>query len=112
MRKHPVSGIVKMHKGIDFSARTGTPVYATGNGIVEFVGTKGGFGKTIIIRHISGLRTVYAHLNSISVKNGEFVALDKKIGTVGSTGISTGPHLHYEITRNKKALNPLKFMEV
>jgi len=112
MRKHPVSGTVKMHNGIDFSARTGTPVYATGNGIVEFVGTNGGFGKTIIIRHISGLRTVYAHLNSISVKNGEFVAHDKKIGTVGSTGISTGPHLHYEITRNKKALNPLIFMEV
>lgn len=112
MRKHPVSGIVKMHNGIDFGARTGTPVYATGNGIVEFVGTNGGFGKTIIIRHISGLRTVYAHLNSYSVKNGEFVAHDKKIGTVGSTGISTGPHLHYEITRNKKALNPLIFMEV
>ena len=112
MRKHPVSGIVKMHNGIDFGARIGTPVYATGNGIVEFVGTNGGFGKTIIIRHISGLRTVYAHLNSIYVKNGEFVAHDNKIGTVGSTGISTGPHLHYEITRNKKALNPLIFMKV
>lgn len=112
MRKHPVSGIVKMHNGIDYRAKTGTPVYATGNGIVEFVGTKGGFGKTIIIRHISGLRTVYAHLNSINVKYGEFVAHDNKIGTVGSSGISTGPHLHYEITRNKKALNPLMFMEV
>lgn len=112
MRRHPVSGIVKMHNGIDFGAKIGTPVYATGNGIVEFVGTNGGFGKTIIIRHISGLRTIYAHLNSINVKNGEFVAHDDKIGTVGSTGISTGPHLHYEITRYEKALNPLIFMEV
>ena len=112
MRKHPVSGIVKKHNGIDYGARIGTPVYATGNGIVEFVGTNGGFGKTIIIRHISGLRTIYAHLNSYSVKKGEFVAHDNKIGAVGSTGISTGPHLHYEITRNKKALNPLIFMEV
>ncbi len=112
MRKHPISSKRRMHEGLDFGSRTGTPVYATGYGVVEFTGYKGGYGKTIIIKHISGLRTVYAHLSKINVKNGEIVTLDNKIGAVGSTGYSTGPHLHYEITHNKKAINPLIFMEV
>ena len=112
MRIHPISGKRRMHEGLDFGSRTGTPVYATGYGVVEFTGYKGGYGKTIIIKHISGLRTVYAHLSKINVKNGEIVTLDNKIGAVGSTGYSTGPHLHYEITHNKKAINPLIFMEV
>ncbi len=111
MRSHPISGQRKMHNGIDFGSPKGTPVYATGNGVVEFVGNKGGFGKTIIIKHISGLRTVYAHLSKINVNSGELVTMDKVIGKVGSTGYSTGPHLHYEITRFKKPLNPLKYME-
>lgn len=112
MRNHPITGKWTMHKGVDYGSRTGTPVYATGYGVVEFVGYKIGYGKTIIIKHISGLKTLYAHLSKINVNKGEFVTLEHKIGAVGSTGISTGPHLHYEITRNNKAINPEIFMKV
>ncbi len=112
MRNHPITGKWAMHNGVDFGSKQGTPVYATGNGVVEYVGYKGGYGKTIIIEHISGLRTIYAHLSKINVKNGEVVTSKNIIGAVGSTGLSTGPHLHYEIRRNNKAINPLIFMEV
>jgi len=110
MRKHPISGFNKMHKGVDFAAPTGTPIYAGGNGIVEYVGRNGGYGKYIRIRHNNGYKTAYAHLSNYkkSISKGARVNQGEVIGYVGSTGNSTGPHLHYEIIYQNKHINPLK----
>jgi len=109
MRKHPISGYNKMHKGIDFAAPIGTPIYAGGNGIVEYVGTNGGYGKYIRIRHNNEYKTAYAHLNSYKkgISKGVRVNQGEVIGYVGNTGRSTGPHLHYEIIYQNKQINPL-----
>jgi len=108
MRKHPISGYNKMHKGVDFAAPTGTPIFAAGNGVVEYVGRNGGYGKYIRIRHDSTYKTAYAHLNGYKkgISNGVRVKQGDVIGFVGSTGKSTGPHLHYEIIVNGKQINP------
>ena len=110
MRKHPISGFNKMHKGVDFAAPTGTPIYAGGNGIIEYVGRNGGYGKYIRIRHNNGYKTAYAHLSSYKkgISKGVRVNQGEVIGYVGSTGNSTGPHLHYEIIYQNKHINPLK----
>ena len=109
MRKHPISGFNKMHKGIDFAAPKGTPIYAGGNGVIEFVGRNGGYGKYIRIRHNNNYKTAYAHLSGYKsgISKGVRVNQGDVIGFVGSTGISTGPHLHYEIIYNNKQINPL-----
>ena len=109
MRKHPISGFNKMHKGIDFAAPIGTPIYAGGNGIVEYIGTNGGYGKYIRIRHNNEYKTAYAHLNSYKkgISKGVRVNQGEVIGYVGNTGRSTGPHLHYEIIYQNKQINPL-----
>ncbi len=109
MRKHPISGFNKMHKGIDFAAPIGTPIYAGGNGIVEYVGRNGGYGKYIRIRHNNEYKTAYAHLNSYKkgISKGVRVNQGEVIGYVGNTGRSTGPHLHYEIIYQNKQINPL-----
>ena len=109
MRKHPISGFNKMHKGIDFAAPIGTPIYAGGNGIVEYVGTNGGYGKYIRIRHNNEYKTAYAHLSNYKkgISKGVRVNQGEVIGYVGSTGRSTGPHLHYEIIYKNKQINPL-----
>ena len=113
-RPHPVLGIVVFHKGIDLTAPTGTPVYASGDGTiisVEKSNSRSGYGNNIIIDHgINGLSTRYAHLHTIDVKKGQKVVRGEKIGTVGNTGMSTAPHLHYEIMSNKAAINPLRYM--
>ena len=108
MRKHPISGYNKMHKGVDFAAPTGTPIFAAGNGIVEYVGRNGGYGKYIRIRHDSTYKTAYAHLNGYKkgISSGVRDKQGDVIGYVGSTGNSTGPHLHYEIIVNGKQINP------
>ena len=110
MRKHPISGFNKMHKGVDFAAPIGTPVYAGGNGIIEMVGVNGGYGKYIRIRHNNEYKTAYAHLSSYKkgMSKGVRVNQGDVIGYVGSTGRSTGPHLHYEIIYQNKQINPLK----
>ena len=110
MRKHPISGFNKMHKGVDFAAPIGTPIYAGGNGIVEYVGRNGGYGKYIRIRHNNGYKTAYAHLSNYKkgISRGVRVNQGEVIGYVGSTGNSTGPHLHYEIIFQNKHINPLK----
>ena len=110
MRKHPILGFNKMHKGVDFAAPIGTPVYAGGNGIVEMVRVNGGYGKYIRIRHNNEYKTAYAHLNSYKkgISKGVRVNQGDVIGYVGSTGRSTGPHLHYEIIYQNKQINPLK----
>ncbi len=110
MRKHPISGYNKMHKGVDFAAPIGTPIYAGGNGVIEFVGNNGGYGKYIRIRHNNEYKTAYAHLSNYkkNISVGKRVNQGDVIGFVGSTGNSTGPHLHYEIIYQNKHINPMK----
>ena len=110
IRKHPILGYNKMHKGVDFAAPTGTPIYAGGNGIIEFAGYNGAYGKFIKIRHNNEYKTAYAHLSKFKkgISKGVRVNQGDIIGYVGSTGRSTGPHLHYEIIFQNKQINPLK----
>ena len=110
VRKHPILGYNKLHKGVDFAAPKGTPVYAAGNGVIDFVGRNGGFGKYIRIRHNSSYKTAYAHLNNYkkNIYKGKRVNQGETIGYVGSTGKSTGPHLHYEVIYQNKQINPMK----
>ena len=110
MRKHPILGYNKMHKGVDFAAPTGTPIYAAGDGVIERRGTFGAYGKYIRIRHNSALKTAYAHLHKYAkgVAVGKRVKQGDVIGYVGSTGRSTGPHLHYEVIENGRQVNPRK----
>ncbi|MFN7114754.1 MAG: peptidoglycan DD-metalloendopeptidase family protein [Alphaproteobacteria bacterium] len=108
MRRHPILGYGKMHKGIDFAAPTGTPIYAAGDGTVEKIGVLGAYGKYIRLRHRKDLQTAYAHLNGFraGLTAGSRVKQGQIIGYVGTTGRSTGPHLHYEILVNGKQVNP------
>jgi murein DD-endopeptidase MepM/ murein hydrolase activator NlpD len=97
-RRHPISGKVRAHRGIDYAAPTGTPIWAAGDGRIEFAGRKGGYGNTVIIDHGRGITTLYAHMSRIGkgARGGRQVRQGELIGYVGSTGASTGPHLHYE----------------
>ena len=106
MRRHPISGKVKMHTGIDYGAPTGTPVWAVGAGTVSYAGWRGGYGKTVEIRHSGSVKTRYAHLSAIAVKRGQAVRQHQTIGKVGSTGYATGPHLHFEFLVNGKFTMP------
>lgn len=113
-RPHPILGVVHMHKGLDLVAPQGTPVYASGDGVIvdiERNNTGSGYGNSIIVDHgVNGLSSRYAHLYTINVKKGQKVKRGEQIGTVGSTGLSTAPHLHYEILINGAAVNPLRYM--
>ena len=110
MRKHPISGFNKLHKGVDFAAPKGTPIYAGGNGVVEYIGRNGNYGKYIRLRHNNEYKTAYAHLSGYKkgLSLGSRVNQGDIIGYVGSTGNSTGPHLHYEIIYQNKQINPMK----
>ena len=109
-RKHPILGYTKMHRGLDFAAPLGTPVFAAGDGVVEKAGWNGSYGRYIRIRHTGTYKTAYAHLSGFNknVRIGKRVLQGKTIGYVGSSGRSTGPHLHYEVLRNNKQINPVK----
>ena len=106
MRRHPIAQAWRQHTGIDYAAPTGTRVRATGDGIVEYAGVKGGYGNVVILRHHGQYSTTYAHLSRISVKRGARVAQNDTIGAVGQTGWATGPHLHYEFRVGGQARNP------
>ncbi|MDC3116295.1 peptidoglycan DD-metalloendopeptidase family protein [Alphaproteobacteria bacterium] len=108
-RKHPILGYTKMHRGLDFAAPSGTPVFAAGDGVIEKAGWNGSYGRYIRIRHTGTYKTAYAHLSGFNknVSIGKRVLQGKTIGYVGSTGRSTGPHLHYEVLRNNKQVNPM-----
>lgn len=108
MRRHPIQGYSKMHKGIDFAASTGTPIYAAGDGVVELAGRRGGYGNYVRIRHNSQLKTAYAHMSRFAkgVTTGSRVRQGDIIGYVGTTGASTGPHLHYEVMLSGVQVNP------
>ena len=107
MRKHPIDGFNKMHRGTDFAAPTGTPIMASGNGIIQKAGWCGGGGNCVKIRHNSTYETIYAHMSKFArgIKSGVRVKQGQTIGYVGSTGKSTGPHLHYEVVVNGKKVN-------
>ncbi|HKI78663.1 MAG TPA: M23 family metallopeptidase [Ignavibacteriaceae bacterium] len=109
MRFHPILGIRRMHEGIDILADRGTPVHATGNGKIDFVGYRGGFGLVVEINHGFGYRTIYAHLSKTLVKRGTTVKRGELIAKSGSSGLATGPHLHYEVHHNGVIVNPLEF---
>jgi murein DD-endopeptidase MepM/ murein hydrolase activator NlpD len=110
MRRHPILGYSRMHRGTDFAAPRGTPIYAAGDGVVEAAGRNGAYGKYVRIRHNSTYKTAYGHMSRIAkgARRGKRVRQGQVIGYVGSTGRSTGPHLHYEVMRQGSQVNPLK----
>lgn len=107
-RFHPILKKYRAHLGIDYAAKSGTPIRAAGVGKITHIGRKGGYGKTIIIRHQDGYKTLYAHMRGYKkgLKKGKRVKKGEVIGYVGSTGMSTGPHLHFGLYRNNRAINP------
>ncbi len=109
-RIHPIYKTVQFHEGIDFTTQIGAPVYATGSGkVVRKNYSKRGYGNQLMIDHGYGYKTRYAHLSEFEVEEGETVQRGELIGTIGNTGLSTGPHLHYEIRKNGKPVNPINY---
>lgn len=109
IRIDPIYRTPKFHSGMDFTAATGTPVYATGDGVVTQIGWETGYGNTVVIDHGFGYKTLYAHLHKINTKRGKRVTRGEQIGQVGSTGRSTGSHLHYEVLLRDKPVNPINY---
>jgi murein DD-endopeptidase MepM/ murein hydrolase activator NlpD len=109
-RRHPILGYSKMHTGVDWSAPYGTPIFASGNGIVEKVGWEGGYGKYIRVKHSNGYETAYGHMSAFArgIEPGKKVRQGQVIGFVGSTGLSTGAHVHYEIVVNGRFVDPMR----
>jgi murein DD-endopeptidase MepM/ murein hydrolase activator NlpD len=108
-RLHPIYKTYKMHTGIDFTAPTGTPIYATGNGRVISAGADRGYGNCVVINHGFGYQTLYGHMYRIKAKNGQLVKRGQLIGYVGNTGLSSGPHCHYEVIKNGTKINPINY---
>lgn len=111
MREHPRYGGRKFHTGIDITVPRGTPLHATADGVVSFADRSGGSGNIVVIEHGQGLSTVYAHNTKNAVKAGQAVKRGEVIAYSGSTGVSTGPHVHYEVWRNGQSVNPAPFLE-
>ncbi len=109
-RIHPITKKRHLHSGIDMSAKTGTPIYAPADGVVEYAQVKGAYGNYMLINHPFGFKTAYGHLHKFACKSGDYVQKGDLIAYVGNTGRSTGPHLHYEIRYLHKWLNPDKFL--
>jgi murein DD-endopeptidase MepM/ murein hydrolase activator NlpD len=111
-RIHPISHERKFHHGLDFGGKIGTPIIATADGMVEFAGfNKGGYGNLVVLSHNFGFKTAYGHmLENLQVKRGEFVKKGAVIGYLGNSGLSTGPHLHYEVKFIKRVLDPKNFI--
>lgn len=107
-RFHPIHKTRRPHNGTDFGAKTGTPVRSVADGVVTYAGTNGGHGKFVKVKHMSPYETSYSHLSKISVKKGQRVKKGQVIGKVGSTGASTGPHLHYQVWKNKRYVDAMK----
>jgi Peptidase family M23 len=110
MRVHPIRGVEKQHAGMDIAARSGTPIHASGAGVVLFSGVQSGYGNVVIVDHGSGYRTLYAHCSKLLVKAGEQVTRGQNIALVGSTGASTGSHLHYEVMVDGTKIDPSPFL--
>jgi murein DD-endopeptidase MepM/ murein hydrolase activator NlpD len=110
-RHDPFNGRAAMHSGIDFKGAMGSPIFAAAEGRVTFAGRKGGYGNAVEVTHANGMLTRYAHLSRIDVRPGQLVAAGATLGGLGSTGRSTGPHLHFEVRINDRAVNPRPFLE-
>ncbi|MEM6467364.1 MAG: M23 family metallopeptidase, partial [Pseudomonadota bacterium] len=110
-RRDPVTGARRAHNGLDFAAPLGTPIKTSADGVVVFAGRQRGFGKLIKVRHTFGFETLYAHLNKIHVKVGDRVSRGDHIGDMGTTGRSTGVHLHYEVRIGGKPVNPMIYIK-
>ena len=110
-RKDPFTNRPDWHNGVDLGAWPGTKVRATAPGIVRHAGNKGGYGRVVVVDHGCGIQTLYAHLKSINVKKGQQVSYRDVVGAVGSSGRSTGPHVHYEIRIHDEAVDPYEFIE-
>lgn len=108
-RIHPIYKVRKMHTGMDFTAPTGTPIYVTGDGYVSEVVSNSGYGQHVVINHGFGYETLYAHMSKILVRKGQKVKRGEKIGLVGNTGLSSGPHLHYEVIKGGEKIDPANF---
>ncbi len=111
-RIHPLLGVEHFHTGIDIANDIGTKIYATADGVVKYTGWMEGYGKAVVIEHKFGYKTVYAHLSVIKVKQGQKVSRGDVIGLMGNTGTTTGPHLHYEVWKDGKLCNPIKFVNI
>jgi len=107
MRFHPILGRERFHKGVDLRATLGTPIHAAADGRISFAGWAGGYGRQVRISHPDGLATAYGHMSRIAAAPGELVHRGDVIGYVGSSGLSTGPHLHYEVFKNGRPVNPM-----
>ena len=105
-RFHPILGYMRFHKGVDLAATAGTPIVAAADGRVISAGWSGGYGRAVVIAHAGGVETRYGHMSRIAASAGEIVHRGEVIGYVGSSGLSTGPHLHFEVTRNGRPVNP------
>ncbi|MFW2349513.1 M23 family metallopeptidase [Qipengyuania sp.] len=110
-RRDPFTGAAAMHKGLDFRGPVGAPIFAAAKGRVSFVGRRSGYGNVVEISHGNGLMTRYAHMSKFAAKVGQPVEAGQTIGAIGSTGRSTGPHLHFEVRINNRAVNPRTFLE-
>ncbi len=110
-RIHPIFQTRHIHRGVDYAAPTGTPAYTVGDGVVEFAGVQGGYGNLVIVRHNGNHKTLYAHLSRINVRKGQNVSQGQVIGAVGSTGWSTGPHLHFEFHVNGVYTDPQRVIQ-
>lgn len=109
MRLHPILNIYRVHEGIDIVNETGTPVYASADGIVDFTGRRGGYGLAVEVNHGYSLKTLYGHLSKVLVREGQRVKRGELIARSGNTGLSNGPHLHYEVRLNGVAQNPTEY---
>ncbi len=109
-RKHPITRRRTFHKGMDIGCGSGAPIYAAADGVVTFSGRMGGYGKLVVIRHARGFETRYAHNSRLKVRKGQRVKQGQRIANSGSTGRTNGPHLHFELLKNKKVQNPAKFL--
>jgi murein DD-endopeptidase MepM/ murein hydrolase activator NlpD len=109
-RNDPISGVRRHHAAVDLAAAMGTPIKAAQDGKVSVVGYNATYGRFVILEHGGGYQTMYAHMSAVSVKQGAYVTQGFKIGEVGSTGYSTGPHLHFAVYKNGRAVNPLEFL--
>lgn len=106
-RRHPILGVQRNHLGVDLAVASGTPVAATAEGTVSFAGWSGGYGMLVAVDHGGGVQTRYAHMSRIAVSPGQRVHAGDVLGAAGSTGLSTGPHVHYEVRVNGRAVSPL-----
>ena len=110
VRTDPITGHQRAHHGVDLAAPTGTPIPAVRPGTVSFAGDRGGYGNLVIIDHGNGMETRYAHCHTLDVQAGDYVEAGQQIATVGSTGRSTGPHLHLELRQDGVATDPQKLI--